>query len=136
MSKQTLFKPFLIIVVAAGSAALLASLDRLPVQQLDWRFVFLTIVTAAVASRLSISIPNVQGEVTVADTLIFITMLLYGSEAAVLMAAVDGLSSSLYVTKKPRVLLFNSAQMICSTFVTVSVLRLFFGSVVALGYQS
>jgi len=128
MSKQTLFKPFLIIVVAAGSAALLASLDRLPVQQLDWRFVFLTIVTAAVASRLSISIPNVQGEVTVADTLIFITMLLYGSEAAVLMAAVDGLSSSLYVTKKARVWLFNSAQMICSTFVTAWFIRWCFGS--------
>jgi signal transduction histidine kinase/ActR/RegA family two-component response regulator len=128
MSKQALFRPFLLVVVAAGGSALLVSLYHLPFQQLDWRFVFLTIVTAAVASRLSISIPNVQGEVTVADTLIFITMLLYGSEAAVLMAAADGLSSSLYVSKKARVWLFNSAQMICSTFLTAWIIRLCFGS--------
>ena len=136
MGTQRFFKPFFFLIVAAGGAVLLLCLSRLHLDQLDWRFALLMIVTAAVASRFSISIPNVQGEVTVADTLIFITMLLYNGEAAVLMAAVDGLSSSLYVSRKPRVLLFNSAQMICSTFVTVSVLRLFFGSVVALGYQS
>src|SRR6266566_3553973 len=55
-------------------------------------------------------------------------MMLYGAEAAVVMAVVDGLSSSLYVSKKFRVLLFNAAQMACSTCLTVWIVRLCFGS--------
>ena len=94
MSRQRCFKPFLVFIVAAGVAALLFSLSRLPIHQLDWRFLLLLVAMAAVAARLSVPIPYVKGEVTVGDTLIFLTMMLYGGEAAVVIAAVDGLSSS------------------------------------------
>jgi signal transduction histidine kinase/ActR/RegA family two-component response regulator len=127
MKRHRFFKPFLFFVVAAGAGAMLFSLPRLSLHQLDWRFVLLLVVMATVASRLSIPIPHVKGEVTVGDTLIFLTMMVYGGEAALLMAAVDGLSSSMYVSKKLRVFLFNSAQMVSSTFVTVWTLRFFFG---------
>jgi signal transduction histidine kinase/ActR/RegA family two-component response regulator len=139
IKRHRFFKPFLVLVVAAGSAALIFSLTRISLHQLDWRFLFMLVAMAAVASRLSIPIPHVRGEVTVGDTLIFLTMLLYDGEAAVLMAVVDGLSSSLYVSKKARVCLFNSAQMAASTFVTVWVLRICFGSILSLnsfGYSS
>ena len=139
MKRHRFFKPFLVSVVAAGAAALIFSLTRTSLQQLDWRFLLLLIAMAAVASRLSIPIPHVKGEVTVGDTLIFLTMLLYDGEAAVLMAAMDGLSSSLYVSKKPRVWLFNSAQMSASTLLTVWTLRLCFGAIPSLshaGYSS
>ena len=133
MNRRRFFKPFLILIVAAGIGAMLFSLPRLSLHQLDWRFVLLLVAMATVAARLSIPIPHVKGEVTVGDTLIFLTMMVYGGEAALLMAAVDGLSSSLYVSKKLRVSLFNSAQMIFSTFVTVWALRLFFGPIGELG---
>jgi len=138
MKRHRFFKPFLVLVVAAGAAALISSLTRTSLQQLDWRFLLLLIAMTAV-SRLSIPIPHVKGEVTVGDTLIFLTMLLYDGEAAVLMAAMDGLSSSLYVSKKPRVWLFNSAQMSASTLLTVWTLRLCFGAIPSLshaGYSS
>jgi signal transduction histidine kinase/ActR/RegA family two-component response regulator len=133
MSRQRFFKPFLTLIVAAGVGAMLLSLPRLSPQQLDWRFLSLLVVMATVAARLSIPIPHVKGEVTVGDTLIFLTMMVYGGEAAILMAAVDGLSSSFYVSKKLRVCLFNCAQMVFSTFVTVWTLRLFFGPIRELG---
>src|ERR1051325_132028 len=139
IERHRFFKPFLVVVVAAGSAALIFSLTRVSLHQLDWRFFFMMVAMAAVASRLSIPIPHVKGEVTVGDTLIFLTMLLYDGEAAVLMAAVDGLSSSLYVSKKVRVCLFNSAQMAASTLATTWVLRLSFGPILelnAFGYSS
>lgn len=132
MNRQRFFKPFLFFVVAAGGAAILFSLHRLTIQQLDWRFLLLIVAMGTVASRLSISIPNVKGEVTVGDTLIFLTMLLYDGEAAVLMAAVDGLSSSLFVSRKLRVSVFNTTQMAFSTFVTVWTLRLCFGPILNL----
>ena len=129
MNRQSFFKPFLVFIVAAGAGTMLLSLQRLNLQQLDWRFFLLLIAMATVASRLSVSIPHVKGEVTVGDTLIFLTMLLYGGEAAVVMAVVDGLSSSLHVSKKPRVWLFNSAQMVFSTFLTIWTVRLCFGPI-------
>jgi signal transduction histidine kinase/ActR/RegA family two-component response regulator len=132
MNNQRFFKPFLVLVVTAGVAALVFSSVRLSSQHLDWRFLFLIVGMATIASRLSIPIPHVKGEVTVGDTLIFLTLLLYDGEAAVLMAAVDGLSSSFYVSKKPRVWLFNTAQMAASTFVTVWALRLSFGAILNL----
>ena len=126
MNRQRFFKPFLFFVMAAGASGLLFSLPRLSLQQLGWQFLLMLVATVFV-SRLSIAIPGVKGEVTVADTLIFLAMMLYGGEAAVLLAVVDGLSSSLHVSRKPRVLLFNSAQMAVSTFVTVWTVTLFFG---------
>src|SRR5256886_6755369 len=129
MMRELSFKPFLVFIVAAGVAALLFSLPRLPIHQLDWRFLLLLVAMAAIAARLSVPIPYVKGEVTVGDTLIFLTMMLYGGEAAVVIAAVDGLSSSLYVSKKLRVWVFNSAQMAFSTFLTVWTVRLCLGPI-------
>ncbi len=129
MNRDRLFKPFLGSIIAAGAAVMIYSAARLTVEQLDWRFFVMLCVMAVVAARLSVSIPRVKGEVTVGDTLIFLTMMLYGGEAAVLMAAVDGIASSLYVSKKARVWVFNSSQMVVSTFVTTSLLKLLFGPI-------
>src|SRR2546428_13490328 len=111
MNRQRFFKPFLVLVVAAGAGTMLLSLHRLPLQQLDWHFLLLLIIMAAVASRLSVPIPYVKGEVTGGDALIFLTMLIYGGGGGVLMGAVDGLGSSVYVSRKLRVCLFNSSLM-------------------------
>ncbi|HYP51901.1 MAG TPA: hybrid sensor histidine kinase/response regulator, partial [Pyrinomonadaceae bacterium] len=56
-------------------------------------------------------------------------MMLYGGEAAVLLAAVEGLCSSLRVNRKVSSTVFNAAAMACATFLTASTLRLAFGSV-------
>ena len=129
MNKQRFFKPFLYATVAAGAAAALFSFQRLSIAQLDLRFLILAVITVAIGSHLGVKIPQVKGEITVADTLIFLAMLLYGGEAAILLAAVEGLVSSLRVSRKSRVFLFNSAQMTCSTFLTVWALRLCFGPI-------
>src|SRR5215471_2639858 len=123
------YRPYLYSMVATGGVVLLYSLSLLHRQHLDWPFLFLAGVTITVASRLSIKIPRVDGEITVSDTIIFLTLLLYGPEAGIVVAALDGLGSSLHVSRKARVMLFNTAQMICSTFLTTLVLRASFGSI-------
>lgn len=123
------YRPFIYSMVASGGVILLYSLILLHREHLDWPFLFLAGVTITVASKLSIKIPRVDGEITVSDTIIFLTLLLYGPEAGIVVAALDGLGSSLHVSRKARVLLFNTAQMICSTFLTTVVLRVCFGSI-------
>src|SRR5436190_8600794 len=127
-SKQQLFTPFLVAIVVVGAAILLESLRLLPVNTIDLRFLLLLVLMVSVGARLVVHIPSINGEITVNDTVIFLTMLVCGGEAAVLMAALSAFCSSLGVTKKTKVHLFNSAVMTCSTFLTVTAIRAVFGS--------
>jgi PAS domain S-box-containing protein len=132
VSKQYLFKCFLFAITTAGLAVVLFSIQHLSLAQLDWRFLILAIITIVVGSRLRVALPQVKAAITVGDTLIFFAMLLYGGEAATLLAAAEGLALSSPVSRKARVFLFNSAQMACSTFLTAWVLRSLLGPIQAL----
>ena len=127
MSKQTLFRPYLWSVVIAGGGALLFSAARFDLGLVDARLLVLAALTFCVTSRIAINIPGVRARISVSDTFVFLTFLLYGGEAAVFVAAGEALVSSLYITKKTSTRLFNVAAMALSTFVTVWVLRLLFG---------
>jgi hypothetical protein len=83
----SLFSVFRLVL---GTAVPLLSAFHIPVVQFDLRFLLLALITIGISSRLTIQIPRVQGQVTVSDTFIFITMLLYGGEAAILLAAIPG----------------------------------------------
>ncbi len=127
--RQRFAKPYMWLVVAVGAPVCLFSAYHLPLARLDLRWLLLAVVTAAVGSRVAVQIPRISGQVTVADTLIFLTLLLYGGEAAVLLAALEGVCSSLRISRKPITILFNSAMLALSMFLTASTLRLCFGSV-------
>jgi signal transduction histidine kinase/ActR/RegA family two-component response regulator len=139
MSRQRFANPYMWSIVAAGAAVLLLSIYRLPVARLDLPFVIIALMTIVVSSSVAVRIPYVSGRITVSDTFIFLTMLLYGGEPAILLATADGLFSSLQISRKPRTILFNSAVMACATFITVWALRFSFGQIVQLtqaGYSA
>ncbi len=127
MERQRLTNLYMWLIVASGATVLLFSVHRFPLARLDLPFLILSMMTVALSSTLAVRIPYVSGRITVSDTFIFLTMLLYGGEPAIMLAAVDGLCSSLQISRKPRTILFNSAVMAVSTFLTVWVLRLSFG---------
>ena len=102
-------------LVTAGAAIVLVSIYYLPFQDLDARFVFLCLMVIA-SSLIAIRIPRVSGRITVADTFVFLTMLLYGGAAAILVSALEGVAATLIISKRPRTILFNSAILAASTF--------------------
>ncbi len=128
-------KTYMWAIIAGGAFAAALSAYRLPVEQLDLKFAVLAVITVVVSSRLTSKIPRLSSHITVSDTFIFLTMMLYGGEAAILLAAVEGLCSSLRVNKKVSTTLFNSAVMVCATFLTVATLRVFFGSIRELSHE-
>jgi signal transduction histidine kinase/CheY-like chemotaxis protein len=79
------------------------------------------------SSIVAIKIPRVSGRITVADTFVFLAMLMYGGSAAILLSALEGITATLIISKKPRTILFNSAILAASTFCTAVVLNLIFG---------
>src|SRR6201988_2491940 len=108
-------------LVIAGAAIALGSLFLFPVHKLDARFIFLCLMVMA-SALIAIPIPRVSGRITVADTFVFLTMLLYGGAAAILVSAREGVAAPLVISKRPRTILFNAAILATSTFFTVAVL--------------
>ncbi len=123
------------LIVAAGSAALVWSSLWLRAPKLDWRFLMLAAVMMLVSSRFAVPIPRVNTNITISDTFIFLVLLLYGGLAGMLLAAVEGLFSGLRISKRPLVVAFNSAMMLFSTWLTVMVVWVTFGSIGELRFQ-
>ncbi|HEX6189058.1 MAG TPA: response regulator [Pyrinomonadaceae bacterium] len=125
MNRQLLKTLYMLVVIAAAAIALFYSVVHLPVEKLDARFVALFLLTIAISSRLTVRIPRTTGHISVSDTFFFLTILLYGGEAAVLLAAAEALCSSTRFSRKA--ILFNSGMIACSTFLTFVVTRALFG---------
>ena len=134
MSRKSLAKPYMYAVITTGAAVLLYAALNLEIQQLDWRFLLLALITIGLASRIAIQIPRISGQITVSDTFIFLTMLIYGGEAAILLAAAEGVCSSLRISRKPITVIFNLSMMAVATFLTVWSLRYFFGPLTELAH--
>src|SRR6185369_11167039 len=137
MPHHELKKTYMLLIISAGLDAVIYSAFRLPQGRLDLRFLGLTILTIVVSSRLTVRIPRITGHISVSDTFLFLTMLVYGGEAAVLLAAAEALCSSLRFSNKsihikPLTIAFNSAMMACSTFITFIVMEQLFGDLTAL----
>jgi signal transduction histidine kinase/CheY-like chemotaxis protein len=114
-------------IVVVGWLMILFSARELPLSRLDLRFVVLTVMVA-ISSQAAVRIPRVSGRITLGDTFVFLTILLYGGEAAVLMSALEGVCTTLKISRKPRTILLNTAVLAISTFLTATVLRLLFGA--------
>ncbi len=124
------------LVIAVGTAIGLHAFVWLDLALLNFGYGFILLITVTCSSYLIVKIPGTKGEITVSDTFIFLTLLLYGGEAAILLATADGLAASIRITKRPTPFAFNPAVMACATFASVQVLRVVFGSARELTLES
>ncbi len=129
------YKPFMWIVIVLGILAGLYSLANLPVNKLGWGYLLIAGVTLCICSRVIVQIPGCKGQISISDTFVLLSLLLFGVEAAVLLAGADALVSSLRVSKKKLNIAFNSAVFFGSTFLTGMTLRSLFGSMTDLTAQ-
>ncbi|MFL6257091.1 MAG: ATP-binding protein [Pyrinomonadaceae bacterium] len=118
---------FMWAVIALGSGAIVFSAASLPLARLDGRFLVLALLVC-IGSHGAVRIPRVSGRITVSDTLIFLTLLLYGGPATVMLSALEGVYASLRISRKPLTILFNAAVLALSTFLTATALRALFGA--------
>ena len=128
-------KPFMWLLVGAAVLACAHSALRLRPERLDVLFWALAAATIVIGSRVGIQIPRIKSEITVSDTMVFLILLLWGPEAATLVAAAEAFSSSFRFNRRWSTRLFNSALLACSTYVTGATLDLCFGPVTEIARQ-
>jgi diguanylate cyclase (GGDEF)-like protein len=116
------------LVGAAGVALCIYAALQLQSAKIDSYFLLLVIVTAAIGSRFAIPIPQINANITVDDTFVFIGLLAYGGDAAILLGAIAGVCSSSRLSKKLRTVAFGGGALACAVFVTSHVLQFTFGS--------
>lgn len=126
MPKQPHRKYFRWLTISLGGVVFIWSLAHLPLASINLQFLLLAMITLLVTARIAVQIPSINGRITVSDTLIFLVLLLHGGELAIVLAAIEGASSSRRISKKATTIFFNASVMAVSTFVTSWALRLFF----------
>jgi diguanylate cyclase (GGDEF)-like protein/PAS domain S-box-containing protein len=129
MNRSRINQIYVWLVIAAGTAVVAFSATHVTRHQLDVRFLLLALATVFIGSRLSIPIPRVKAHVSVSDTFIFLAILLFGGEAAILLATAEAICGSKRISCRTRTHLFNASVMACATFITVWTLRFGFGDV-------
>ncbi len=129
---EKLVAVYMWVTASAGGLIYFVAAYRMDLKKVDLQLALLAAITVFLSSRISIKIPQFRSQISVSDTFIFLTLVLYGCEAAILMAATEALLSSFRFSRKGITILFNWGCAACSTCVTSLLLRFFYGDPVTL----
>ena len=124
MFYEKLTERYIAAVIICGLGCLSAAVYWLPVQVIDLNFLVLFCFTIGLGSRVTVQIPKFKAHIAVSDTFIFLALLMYGGELAIILSAVEAFFSSRRFCSKNLTIFFNSAAVAVSTTSVVVVLRL------------
>lgn len=128
MDRTKISDRYMLTVIVVGAVGILAALVNIDIGRVDVYFLLLSLFTIGFGSRLTIQIPRFKSHVAVSDTFIFLTLLLYGGEFAIILSAVEAFASSWRFCNKKITVFFNAAAMAISTkivFITLQVFGLY-----------
>ena len=133
IDKKKLASTYLWVTICAGGLIYFMAAYRLDIKLVDLKLAVIAILTIFLSSRISIRIPRFDSQISVSDTFIFLSLLLYGYEVAILIAATEALLSSFRFCHKRSTIFFNWGCAAWSACVTSYSLHFAFGDVVSLG---
>src|SRR5215469_6314440 len=128
-NKEFRIRIYMRAVVALGVGTFVYSIYRAYPFSFDIKFLILAFITVAGTSHIVVKIPGFKSNGSVTDTAIFLAILLFGGEAAIILGGLEAYVSSLRITRKPLTRLFNASAMASSTFITVWTIRVCFGDI-------
>ena len=123
MSRKSIPQLYKSIVISFGIICLIWALFELPKEVLSWGFAFLVGFTFLVTPRMNIALPRSKFVLSFSDSVTFLTFILYGGVAAILLAAAETLVNTLYLKRRGipfsrGMILFNVAAATVSTTVS------------------
>jgi diguanylate cyclase (GGDEF)-like protein/putative nucleotidyltransferase with HDIG domain len=119
---------FIGIVSAIGLCVFAYAVFGVAAGRFETEWLLLSLVTLLVVSRTDIQIPKIPTTVTLDDTFIYISVLLYGVAPSVALAGVNAIICSLHYPNKRKVIPFNTAVMSLSVFISATAVTRLFGN--------
>ncbi len=120
------YRRYLYSIIGLGCGVMIYMLCRMLLAGLTYQWIILTTL-AVFAGAATVKIPRTHSKVSISETVIFLSLILCGTEAGTVTAAVDGIMGSLRaktVSRRFQFGLFNVATMVLSAGLSGSV---FFG---------
>ncbi len=122
------------ILLPVGAAACLWAAFNFPFGKVDATLIVLSAITIFFSSYLRIQLPRTKIHLTMSDALVFLSLLAYGGEIAVLLAMSEALFTSLNLRRegisiKYKTMAANVAIASISTFAAAWTITRVFGSV-------
>ncbi|MDT4952212.1 MAG: hypothetical protein QOJ02_350 [Acidobacteriota bacterium] len=136
MDKYRFHQKFTQLVIALGGAAILFTLYRWQLAQPVTPVLILTLTAMTACSFYSFAIPGGIGRISLLDSFVLLTLLLFGGESAILFGALTSLSLSLRSGRDTLRAIFDSSVTAVSAFLVVWTLRLTLGVVVESGFKA
>ncbi|HVF57747.1 MAG TPA: HD domain-containing phosphohydrolase [Pyrinomonadaceae bacterium] len=126
---------FRLILAACGVGVISLAAARVYSRQPDMNWLVL-LAFAVVSSWMPTSkIPGDKGVITASDTLIFLTLLLCGADAAILVAAAATASESARFTNRWLTFALNISLICCSLFLSTLLVGVLFGDLRLLAHH-
>jgi diguanylate cyclase (GGDEF)-like protein/putative nucleotidyltransferase with HDIG domain len=117
----------MVIVSAVGLIVFAYAGCVVAFRPINFEWILLGVVTILMVSRVDIGIPKARSALTLSDTFIFMSVLLYGTHASVILAGLDAAACALQFRERRRVVLFNAAAMSLSIFAASTSVAFTFG---------
>jgi diguanylate cyclase (GGDEF)-like protein/PAS domain S-box-containing protein len=124
MSEKKAATGYMLAVIMIAALCLITACLGLPIHRLNVYLPILAILTILVGSRVTIPIPRFKSHIAVSDTFIFLTLLLYGGEFAIILSALEAFVSSWRFCNRKITVFFNASAVAVSTSVVYAVLFL------------
>ncbi|HTH37882.1 MAG TPA: EAL domain-containing protein [Pyrinomonadaceae bacterium] len=125
MNFHELTKQYMTTVIICGLLCVSAALLYLPYRAIDLSFLVLFCLTIGVGSRITVQIPRFKSHIAVSDTFIFLALLTYGGEVAIVLSALEAFFSSWRFCNRKMTVFFNAAAVAISTTLVYVALKAF-----------
>lgn len=96
-------------VLLLGITCIAFAAANLPVATLDYHLLILFALTLAIGSRITIQVPRFKSFISASETFIFLALLMYGAEVAIILAAAEAFATSWRFCNKKVTVFFNAA---------------------------
>jgi diguanylate cyclase (GGDEF)-like protein len=126
MNREATTTLYKISIALIGGGCFLLALFNIKPEVLTWKFAVLFLFTILIAPRMSIALPRSKFILSFSDSMVFLSFLLFGGEAAIIIATAEILANCLYFKFKgvefPRYsILFNIGLIALATGITYHV---------------
>ena len=97
MNRERLSNAIKAIVIVLGLVCFGFAVVNLPPSAASWGYTFVLVFSVLIVPRLSLTIPRSRFALTFSDALIFLSFLIYGGEAAIVLAGLEMFAHCLYL---------------------------------------
>ena len=132
-NREKLLNLYPLLLLPVGITAVVWAIYDFPVHKVNGALIALSVVTVFFSSYLRIQLPRTKIHLTISDSLIILSYLLYGGEIAVLIAVLESCFTSFALRRKSliirgRTILLNIIIAAICVFATSLLVNYLFGS--------